>query len=307
MRKYPKKIMFLYSDSKYTEFNDAISGKVIVYLLKSFPPTIRFSIVHFIEPNSDFITLLKSCDMIFNLCYGYKEISQARISKYLDNLGIVQTAPSYESQINALDKKNLSKFADTLNVKSPKNYDINEVFQSYEIFILKYRFGGGHKEVMIDQGFKFQEIQLPKKEFIFQRYIYGREFSISIIPNSDSNDLIALPPLEVVPKPPREIFIAGQKFGRTEPDFDPRITDKFKKRLTNIALAAHRAMKLKAYSRIDIKISNSEIFILDVNSMPNLSPKSYLTQTCLNNNITLEDFLVRVIRYIWKYFNYEDK
>jgi D-alanine-D-alanine ligase len=95
------------------------------------------------------------------------------------------------------------------------------------------------------------------------------------------------------------VYSAGQTLGPTKPEFKPRIDESLSNRLAVSAMKLHKAMGLAAYSRIDFRVRDDEIFALDVNSMPNLSGTSFLPNACRAAGISLPDFISRVLRYTW--------
>ncbi len=110
-------------------------------------------------------------------------------------------------------------------------------------------------------------------EVLIEEYIKGREFSVGILDNKP------LPPIEI------EVFTGFYDYNNkyqtglakeTCPaDIDNNLTNK----LQNSALKIHKALYLKYYSRIDFIVDNQdEIYFLEANSLPGMTPTSLLPQ-----------------------------
>jgi len=88
---------------------------------------------------------------------------------------------------------------------------------------------------------------------------------------------MCLPPLEIVPHDGRTVYVAGQNYGPTLKDFFPIIDDSLRQQMINGILELHKLLDIKGMSRTDLRVANDEIYVLDINTMPNLDPqRSYL-------------------------------
>ena len=54
-------------------------------------------------------------------------------------------------------------------------------------------------------------------------------------------------------------------------------------------------MKIRGMSRTDIRIHQGEIYILDINTMPNLDAKSFLPSIAQNQGIDLKELFKRIL------------
>ena len=267
--------------------------------MRSAPEAYHSTIIHYAEPRFGLEEILRSVDVVFNVCYGYREKSQADVAGWLDGLGLCHTSPTQAAQDLAQDKASYPELCARAGVPTPQLLEREELNSIDGLVIAKPRFGGCHKGVEIDLGPALAAKLNATVEHIFQRYLDGREFSVAVIPDKECRSTMALPPLEVVPDPPRQIYIAGQTFGRTMIDFEPEIPTKLEERLRDIALRLHNAFPLSAYSRVDIRATpDGQLFALDVNAMPNVSPNlSFLPRCCEHHGISLGEFVRRVVEY----------
>ena len=137
-----------------------------------------------------------------------------------------------------------------------------------------------------------------------QPYLSGREFSVAILPTEDGSDYTTLPPLEILPVPAKQVFIAGSSMGKTKKEFSPKLTSDELFKIQSVAIKSHKVLKLEYMSRVDIRLINSTPYVLDVNTMPNLHPTQSMFPALLKvHNIGMSTFIQRLINCHYKKTN----
>jgi D-alanine-D-alanine ligase len=106
---------------------------------------------------------------------------------------------------------------------------------------------------------------------------------------------MALPPLEIRPNDEREVYIAGQNYGITEKILNPTMDENLRKNMMEKVLGLHKSMKIRGMSRTDVRIYDGDIYILDINTMPNLDAKSFLPAIAMNEGVDLEELFKRIL------------
>lgn len=294
----PQRLIYLYSDSVFTPWKENIFSDTIINLLKSTPDGYYPFVTHFVGFTDEFASFLKQFDMVFNVCYGFHDAGQAEVAQWLDNNDIKHTASPFDIQILAKDKVNLPIICKEINVKTPEIISLSEIPNSqYSRFIAKPRMGSLHLNMLVFEkgNIPYQEL-LEREDYIIQPYLTGREFTVGVVPNQDSTEYTVLQPLEIRPNDNREIYIAGQNYGVTEKIINPDLDDTLKNELMNIVLCLHKTMKIRGMSRTDVRIHEGQIFILDINTMPNLDTKSFLPLIAQNEGIDLKELINRVTK-----------
>lgn len=295
-------LIYLYSDSTFTPWKENIFGITIANFLNSTPEGYYPYVTHFVGFSNEFADFLKQFDLVFNVCYGFGEAGQADIARWLDNHGIRHTASSYNIQILAKDKTNLPQICQQIQVKTPQIFNLSDIsFCDYEQFIVKPRMGSLHLNMLVfdKNNIPYQDL-LEREDYIIQPYLTGREFTIAVIPNEDGLDYMALKPLEIKPNDNREIYIAGQAYGCTEKVLNPIMDGNLRSLMMQKVLELHKTMKIRGMSRTDIRIHEGEIYILDINTMPNLDAKSFLPSIAQNEGIDLKELFRRILLKIEK-------
>jgi D-alanine-D-alanine ligase len=291
------KIGILYSESKFTPWRENIDTETLISLYRALPKNAVGTIIHMTEPNKDMADLLKRYNLIINVCYGFDSYNQADIATWLDENNITHLSSGGVQQQKAQDKLWVEQLLLESGLFVPVSLQ-NTNNLHHNLYISKPRFGGCHRGIEI---FTAEEVQVhfqkcSAENKLIQPYLIGREFSIAIIPNEDGTQYQALPPLEVIPFPKRDIYLAGQSHGKTRKNYFPNIDLEMSNSLCDAAVSAHNALDLKFMSRVDVRWVNNTPYILDVNTMPNLHPrKSMLPGLLKVHKIGLATLLKRSI------------
>jgi D-alanine-D-alanine ligase len=126
-------------------------------------------------------------------------------------------------------------------------------------------------------------------EVMIEKFVAGREFTVGIL------DGQALPPGEIIA--PGEVFDYQSKYqvGGAREVFPAAIPAIEAAQLQKYALAAHRALKLGAYSRVDFRRDEQGSFwCLEANSLPGLTATSLLPQAARAAGIDFPTLLARI-------------
>jgi len=110
-------------------------------------------------------------------------------------------------------------------------------------------------------------------EVMAEQFIPGREVTVGVLGD------VPLPVGEIIPK--HELFDYECKYtpGMSEEIFPAHLDTSMARQLQELALAAHRALKLGGYSRIDFRLSpEHDIFCLEANTLPGMTRTSLLPQ-----------------------------
>jgi D-alanine-D-alanine ligase len=111
-------------------------------------------------------------------------------------------------------------------------------------------------------------------EVMLERYLPGREFTVGVL------DDRALAVGEIIPS--HEIFDYECKYtpGLTQEIFPADIAPSLAEQMRALAMAAHRALKLRDFSRVDFRLDrDGRPACLEVNTLPGLTRTSLLPQS----------------------------
>lgn len=128
-------------------------------------------------------------------------------------------------------------------------------------------------------------------EVMAEQFIPGRELTVGILGD------VPLPVGEIIPK--HELFDYECKYtpGMSEETFPAKLDTALARQLQELALAAHRALKLGGYSRIDFRLSpEGDIFCLEANTLPGMTRTSLLPQAARAAGIDFPELCERICR-----------
>ena len=127
-----------------------------------------------------------------------------------------------------------------------------------------------------------------------ERYVEGIEITVGVLGNEP---LQALPVIEIIPGQDHEFFDYTAKYtpGATREICPARIDDAATRKAQHYAQTAHRALFCKGYSRTDMILCGADIFVLETNTIPGMTPTSLFPQAAQAAGISFSQLLDRLI------------
>ena len=139
-----------------------------------------------------------------------------------------------------------------------------------------------------------QALQLAARyddDVMVEQFIPGRELTVGILGD------VPLPVGEIIPK--HELFDYECKYtpSMSEEIFPAQLEPSVARQLQELALAAHRAVKLGGYSRVDFRLSpEGDIFCLEANTLPGMTRMSLLPQAARAAGIEFPELCERLLQ-----------
>ena len=132
-------------------------------------------------------------------------------------------------------------------------------------------------------------LQFSNKTLI-EKYISGRELTVAVLINE------ALPVLEIVPKSGLYDYKSKYTSGVSEYIVPAKISDEVAKTAQEQALIAFHSLGCEGYARVDFRLSDeSELFCLEVNTLPGMTPLSLVPKAAKAVGISFEELIKRII------------
>ncbi len=132
------------------------------------------------------------------------------------------------------------------------------------------------------------------REVMVEQFIAGREITGGVLGN---DELIALPLVEIIPGADYAFFNyeAKYKAGASREICPADLPAQITAKAQEYALAAHRALRLRGYSRTDMMVSDEDIFLLETNTIPGMTPTSLLPQAARAHGLPFSALLDRLL------------
>ena len=131
-------------------------------------------------------------------------------------------------------------------------------------------------------------------EVMVEAFLKGRELTAGVLGNSE---LTALPLIEIIPDSRYDFFNYEAKYqpGATREVCPAPVSETVRARAQDYALRAHRSLQLRGYSRTDMILVEEELYLLETNTIPGMTPTSLLPQAAAEAGLPFGALLDRLI------------
>jgi len=132
-------------------------------------------------------------------------------------------------------------------------------------------------------------------QVMVEQFVKGREITGGVLGNED---LTALPLVEIIPNKEFLFFDYTAKYqpGASKELCPAPISEELRDKAQQLALAAHRSLQLRGYSRTDMILTEEgDIYILETNTIPGMTPTSLLPQAAAVYGLDFPALLERLI------------
>lgn len=252
----------------------------------------RFTCIDLVFDDNILLKLKKEkVDLVFNLCNGIN--GNSRISQFpamLEYAGIPYTGSSPLGHALAYNKIFSCKLFKESNINTPKFAYVNDLEEVEHVdidfpAIVKPKDEGSSRGIWQNSlVFNKDDLLSKVKECLntydppamITEYIEGREFTVGIIGNG--TNISVLPILEVdfsnLPKHLYKFYSFEVKVHYSEQTtyhVPAKLEKEIQERIEDVAVRAYKALDLKDYARVDIRLKDDKIpYVLEVNSLPGL-------------------------------------
>ncbi|WP_300459343.1 D-alanine--D-alanine ligase [Desulfobacula sp.] len=130
---------------------------------------------------------------------------------------------------------------------------------------------------------------------LLETYLKGIELTCGVLGN---DELEALPVIEILPGEGHEFFDYKAKYipGETQEICPARIDDITTKKVQALAIKAHQALFLKGYSRTDLILHDTDVSVLETNTIPGMTATSLYPQSAQVAGYTFTELLDELIQ-----------
>lgn len=247
------------------------------------------------------IDLCSYADIVFMALHG-ENGENGRLQAAFDLLGIKYTGSGYLGCAVSMHKNLTKQMFTAFKVPTPQGRMIkkgeNCSFSEFksEALVVKPCCGGSSIGVYIvrdeaefenavNEAFKFED------EILIEEYISGREFSVGVLGDS------VLPAIEIIPKDGFYDYKNKYQADLTIEVCPAEITKEQSDKMQKAAMDAFKTLGLGGYARMDFLLDkNDNIYCLEANSLPGMTPTSLLPQEAAAVGISYNDLCERIIQ-----------
>ncbi len=254
---------------------------------------------HVLDGSMESLHGLETCgaDLVFNLTESFAgdDTKEMNVAAYLDLLKLPYTGAGPHAHFLAQDKAIAKKMFAFHGIKTPyfaTSYR-GHIDHAHDIsfpLIVKPIWEDGSigidaEAVVTNIKELMERVEYIQKEFdspaLIEEYIEGREIYAAILGSYENAEALPLVELDLsrLPKGSPKIASYDVKFEKdteahrvTTSDIAKGLDEVTVQKLTETAVAAYRAVKLRDYGRIDMRLSpKGEVYVIEANPNPWLS------------------------------------
>ena len=238
-------------------------------------------------------------DLVFNLTESYAgdDTKEMNVAAYMDLIGLPYTGAGPHAHFLAQDKATAKKMFHFHDIRTPYfatayRGNIDHAHDVKFPLIVKPQLEDGSigidAEAVVNSVKELMErVEYVQNEFdspaLIEEYIEGREIYAAILGSYEKTEVLPLVELDLSQLPEGTPRIASRdvKFERhtkaykvTKSKIAEDLDEATTQKLSETALAAYRAVKLRDYGRIDMRLTpEGDVYVIEANPNPWLSSK----------------------------------
>src|SRR5947199_2600442 len=238
-------------------------------------------------------------DLVFNLTESYAgdDTKEMNVAAYMDLLGLPYTGAGPHAHFLAQDKATAKKMFHFHEIRTPYfatayRGNIDHAHDVKFPLIVKPQLEDGSigidAEAVVNSVKELMErVEYVQNEFdspaLIEEYIEGREIYAAILGSYERTEVLPLVELDLSQLPEGVPRIASrdvkfeqdsQAYKVTKSAIAEDLDEETTKNLTETAVAAYRAVKLRDYGRIDMRLTpEGKVYVIEANPNPWLSSK----------------------------------
>lgn len=232
-------------------------------------------------------------DMVFLATHGGIG-ENGKLQAILDIETINYTGNRFLSTAISMDKELSKRIVKSYGGLTPKTFDsVDSIEDSHFPLIIKPNNGGSSIGIKICQSKADLNHTCQNQinaDMIVEQFISGREFSVGVVGE------LALPPIEVIVED--GFYDYNKKYipGLIKEIVPAKIDGSLSRELCRYALQIHQYIGLEVYSRSDFIVDErNNIFFIEINAIPGMTPTSLLPQEAKAVGIHFSDLCDQVL------------
>ena len=251
---------------------------------------------NFFGPNV--ITLCQEADVAFLALHG-ENGENGKVQAALDLMGVRYTGTDYLSSAICMDKGLTKDMFALFGIPTPSGIKLKKEEKDSGMVpfpcVVKACCGGS--SVGVAMANTPEEYEAAKKEafqyddeVVIEQYIKGREFSVGVM------DGKALPVIEIAPLQGFYDYKNKYQAGSAIETCPAKISEEKTREMQGYAEKAFEILRLKNYARMDFMMSETEeIFCLEANTLPGMTPTSLLPQEAAAAGISFSELCEMIV------------
>ena len=242
------------------------------------------------------LDLCQLADVVFLALHGAIG-EDGKIQALLDLYEIPYTGSNYAGSYLAMDKLVAKELVAFHDIPTPRwaVYDDHFKPAKYPVVVKPASNGSSIGVEIVEDDEAFSQavsyIQSINDTALIEEKITGREFAVAILEGQ------ALPVIEIIPNTGFYDYENKYQAGATTEITPAPLEEALTTQMQELALQAHHALRLGSYSRIDFLMNDKqELFFLEANSLPGMTPTSLMPQEAQAAGITYHELCEKIVQ-----------
>ncbi|MCA9360333.1 D-alanine--D-alanine ligase [Candidatus Nomurabacteria bacterium] len=258
-------------------------------------------------------TLLDTTDVVFLALHGaYGEDGQ--VQRILQRKNVPFTGSRAMPSAIAFNKELTKQTLRSIGLKMPRHRrvsraeidtldeEIKLIFSEVgsELFV-KPILGGssiGARYTPTEETLKTALTELLEmyEHVMVEEYIRGKEATVGILNNFRNMEMYPLPVIEIVPPRSDTFYSNENKYNGTTKLLCPgRFSYHEKALLSEAAATVHKEIGCDQYSRSDFIVKDGDVYFLEINTLPGLTPHSNFPKAASSVGINFSDLISHLV------------
>lgn len=197
---------------------------------------------------------------------------------------------------NKAETKQVAKHS--CQIKSPKEFKLKESQANLPVVIKPNQEGSSFGISIVDSkdkiGKAYKYAAKYDKEVLIEEYIVGRELTCGVIDVFGKIDV--LPIVEIKPK--NRFFDYESKYipGMATETCPADIDKKIKVDVQEKSICLFNKFNIRQYCRIDWILRRGELFLIEINTLPGMTPTSLINKEIVAAGIGVDNFVNQLIK-----------
>lgn len=265
----------------------------------------------------------KEPDLIFNLCesVGDESIHEMHVAGIYELMGVPYTGAGAFALGNCQNKVRTKQILSFYGIRTPQFQVFNSPTEIHEEslelnFPVIVKPANEDASVGIENGSIVETLPALKKRvrFIYQNYdqpalaeeyVNGREINVAIIGNKRP---ITLPISEIdfsgLPAHYPKIVTYNAKWMQGTDEYKGTVgvcpamlAPEIEKEAREVALKAFRIMGCRDYARVDMRLDNNNLFVIEVNPNPDISDDAGFARSARVHGYSFDQIINKIVEY----------
>ncbi|MBL8087572.1 MAG: D-alanine--D-alanine ligase [Chthonomonas sp.] len=238
-------------------------------------------------------------DVAFLAVHG-THAEDGAIQGLFELLHVPYTGSGVQSSALAMDKNLAKQILSQAGIRVPQGYKVDRVEDTVELpgvtrYVVKPNTQGStvglsFVESPADLKSAVQKALSYSAEALVEEWITGVEISVPVLIDT------VLPAVEIRPRSGQYDFANKYIPGATEEICPARLSPEMTARAADYALRAHAALGCAGATRTDMFVTEDDLVVLEVNTLPGMTPTSLLPLSASVAGINFESLCERIVR-----------